>query len=220
MVSSVAVASGGSALSSAAQVALAISVLAAQSLLNCARIDSVARGRPQKNRPCSFFKCPRRNLPRYIKSKAPDFVNPRPSPRAPAPALIHPSLVWQVGWVNLLAAALHTATIVLVVVAVLTLAPSLNAWSVVWSSYDNYSGFAWGPYVVATGLTSSLFVFSGYECSAHVAEETVNAAVEAPAGLVRTVAATVGGGVALLLALLLATTDVAAALGESDDDGR
>ena len=122
----------------------------------------------------------------------------------------------QVGWVNAVAAGVQVASLVIIVVVLLVLSPRLATANYVFFDYYNDTGFPSQTYVTVLGMTAALFSFSGYEASAHMAEETSNSSESAPNGIIYTVFATGIGGVALLLGLLFASTNIPVAL--SDDD--
>jgi amino acid transporter len=67
----------------------------------------------------------------------------------------------------------------------------------------NSSGFDDFPYVVLTGTLTLLFGVAGYEASAHLAEETVNARFVAPWGMVFNIVTTCSVGFIYLLFLVL-----------------
>jgi amino acid transporter len=128
----------------------------------------------------------------------------------------------RVGWVNQVAAFVHMASILIIVVATLVLAPSNNTWSdfvsaaynttvsiapyatgtEVFTAYYNGTGFTSKSFACAIGISAACFAFSGYEASGHIAEETRGATRAAPLGIISTCIATGIGGVALLLTLL------------------
>ena len=102
----------------------------------------------------------------------------------------------QVGWINNLAAVAHLSSMIIIVVALLSLPArgTLNTSNFVFTDYENYTGFTNKSYVSAVGITAALFYFAGYEASAHMAEESVNASEVAPKGIINTVFATGCGG--------------------------
>jgi hypothetical protein len=62
-----------------------------------------------------------------------------------------------------LAAALQGFTVLIIIVAVLTLAPRLSSANYVFTGCINESGFTDRSYVGAVGITAALFDFAGYE---------------------------------------------------------
>lgn len=67
----------------------------------------------------------------------------------------------QIGWLNNCAAIFQVASVFIVFAALFALAPSYTKASDIFTSYTNLSGFSSTSYVVATGITSSLFSFAG-----------------------------------------------------------
>jgi amino acid transporter len=139
-------------------------------------------------------------------------------------------LVWSIlnffridklGWVNTLAAVIHAGSIIVIIVVVLVKTSSAgggpglasNTW--VFTDYENASGFTDDSkqhalndrsYIGAMSIGVAMFAFSGFEASAHMAEETHGMATAAPWGIIWTVFATGLGGFAYMLALLFAIT--------------
>ena len=68
-------------------------------------------------------------------------------------------------------------------------------------------------YVALVGLLMSLFSLSGYEGGAHMAEETTNASISAPKGIILTCIATATTGLTHILGLLYASQSVDLVLG-------
>eukprot|EP01038_Epipyxis_sp_PR26KG_P014579 gene14579-19579_t len=117
-----------------------------------------------------------------------------------------------VGWINSLAAICHSGGILIIIIVILAVPKSLNTGEFVFTSYYNDTGFSSQSYVIAIGLLTGLFAFSGFEASAHMAEETHDAATTAPKGIIYTVFATGIGGIFYVMCLLFSTTDISAAL--------
>lgn len=108
-------------------------------------------------------------------------------------------------------------------VALLACAPSIELGRLV--AFTNYSGEAggnvWPPVgslavLFALGLLLPAYTITGFDASAHAAEETVNAAATVPRGIVRSVLVSGVVGWVMLSAVVLAMPDpgAAAALGE------
>ena len=94
---------------------------------------------------------------------------------------------------------------VAVIVGILFIIPDQHQ-SVSWTftHYVNNTGwdFAGAPiYVFLIGLLMAQYTYTGYDASAHVAEETIGASREAPKGLVRSVWVSIIAGWILLLAV-------------------
>lgn len=97
---------------------------------------------------------------------------------------------------------------VLIIVAVLWIMPAHHqdaAWS--FTTFHNETGWSFGPYVFLMGLLMAQYTYTGYDASAHVAEETKNAAVAAPKGIVMSVLISIIGGWILLFTIVSAIQD-------------
>ena len=97
---------------------------------------------------------------------------------------------------------------VLVIVGALWLLPEKHQ-SVSWTltSFHNETGWTFLPYVFLMGLLMAQYTFTGYDASAHVAEETRNASRSAPRGIVMSVLVSLIGGFILLFSITAAITD-------------
>lgn len=120
-----------------------------------------------------------------------------------------------VGWIMDLGAFLQIATLVVILFTLLMLAPKLNSPDFVFFDYNNDTGINSVPYVASISLLYSLWSFSGYDASAHLAEETQGSRVNAPMGIIYTVAATAIGGFVYTLALLFAVQNITGAIDSS-----
>jgi amino acid permease (GABA permease) len=94
---------------------------------------------------------------------------------------------------------------VLVIVAVLWIVPTHHQ-SVSWTflTFHNNTGWGFGPYVFLLGLLMSQYTYTGYDASAHVAEETKDAAKAAPRGMIMSVVISIIGGWILLYSITAA----------------
>jgi amino acid permease (GABA permease) len=97
---------------------------------------------------------------------------------------------------------------VLIIVAALWILPEKHQ-SVSWTltGFHNETGWSFLPYVFLMGLLMAQYTYTGYDASAHVAEETKNAAKAAPRGIVTSVGVSVIGGFILLYSITAAITD-------------
>ena len=97
---------------------------------------------------------------------------------------------------------------VLIIVAALWILPEKHQ-SVSWTltGFYNETGWSFLPYVFLMGLLMAQYTYTGYDASAHVAEETKNAAKAAPRGIVTSVLVSVIGGFILLYSITAAITD-------------
>ncbi len=94
---------------------------------------------------------------------------------------------------------------VLIIVAALWLLPTSHQ-SVGWTftAWHNETGWSFAPYVFLMGLLMAQYTYTGYDASAHVAEETKGASRAAPRGLVMSVVVSIIGGWILLYSITAA----------------
>lgn len=97
---------------------------------------------------------------------------------------------------------------VLVIVAVLWVLPTHHQ-SFTWTmtAWHNETGFSFAPFVFLMGLLMAQYTYTGYDASAHVAEETKKAAKSAPKGIVMSVVISIIGGWILLYSITAAIQD-------------
>lgn len=81
------------------------------------------------------------------------------------------------------------------------------------TAFVNNTGWASPIYAVLIGLLMAQYTFTGFDASAHVAEETRNAAINAPKGIVNSVLVSLFAGWLLLIAVTSAIKDYDGALG-------
>lgn len=102
------------------------------------------------------------------------------------------SVWWQLGGVAL-------------IVGTLTLAPAQHqSVGFVFGHYNNDTGFTNPVYVAALGCLLAAYTFCGYDASSHLSEETTQAQIAAPRGIVRSIAWSWAAGFVLLAGLLFA----------------
>jgi len=97
---------------------------------------------------------------------------------------------------------------VAIIVVILWVIPTQHqtfAWTM--TSYYNFTGFQFAPYVFLMGLLMAQYTYTGYDASAHVSEETTNAAMSAPRGIVMSVVISIIGGWILLYTITASITD-------------
>ena len=73
-----------------------------------------------------------------------------------------------------------------------------------WQAFEGLSGFAFPMYVVLLGLLNAQYTFTGYDASAHVSEETMQARISAPKGIVNSIWISMIAGFILLLGVSMA----------------
>jgi amino acid transporter len=79
----------------------------------------------------------------------------------------------QLGWINNMAAFIQLSSVVFIVFALLCIPKTLNPSSFVFTQYHNETGFGDSSYVICIGILFSLFSFTGFEASAHMAEGNI-----------------------------------------------
>ncbi|MEV7429224.1 amino acid permease [Nocardioides sp. NPDC092400] len=96
----------------------------------------------------------------------------------------------------------------LIIVGALWILPDSHQ-SVSWTltEYHNETGWTFAPYVLLMGLLMAQYTYTGYDASAHVAEETKQAQIAAPRGIVLSVVVSVVGGFLLLYSITAAIPD-------------
>ncbi|GMA88742.1 amino acid transporter [Angustibacter aerolatus] len=97
---------------------------------------------------------------------------------------------------------------VAIIVAVLAIVPDRHQ-SIGWTfgHYENHNGWNSAVYVFLIGLLMAQYTYTGYDASAHVAEETKNAAISAPRGIVSSVWVSILAGWVLLIAVTASIQD-------------
>ncbi|RPK39183.1 Putrescine importer PuuP [Streptomyces sp. ADI92-24] len=99
---------------------------------------------------------------------------------------------------------------VAVIVSVLAIVPSHHqSPSFVFTEFVNDTGWENPLYVAAIGLLLAQYTFCGYDASAHLSEETSDASVSAPRGIVRSIWVSWLAGFVLLAGLTFAIQDYA-----------
>ncbi|MGW3984967.1 amino acid permease [Streptomyces mirabilis] len=99
---------------------------------------------------------------------------------------------------------------VAVIVGTLTLAPVQHrSVDFVFTHFNNGTGFSNGLYVTALGLLLAQYTFCGYDASSHLSEETTQAQISAPKGIVRSIWVSWIAGFILLAGLTFAIQDYA-----------
>lgn len=105
---------------------------------------------------------------------------------------------------------------VLVIVGALTFAPdSHQSTSFVFTEFVNNTGFSSSMYVVLIGLLMAQYTFTGYDASAHMTEETADASVAGPRGIVRSIWTSWIAGFVLLLGFTYAIQSYDKAVGSA-----
>ena len=125
--------------------------------------------------------------------------------------LIHAALntfgVKLVSFLSTVSAWWHIVGVV-VIVAVLWIMPKTHqdpGWT--FTQWHNETGWTNGVFVFLLGLLMAQYTYTGYDASAHVAEETKNASTAAPKGIVMSVLISIIGGWILLFTIVSAIQD-------------
>jgi amino acid permease (GABA permease) len=105
---------------------------------------------------------------------------------------------------------------VLIIVSVLTFVPSHHqSASFVFTSTFNATGWHSIFYVLLLGLLLAQYTFTGYDASAHMTEETHNAARSGPRGIVMSIVVSLFAGWILLIGITFAIQHYTAELGSA-----
>ena len=108
------------------------------------------------------------------------------------------------GWFNNVSAVYQLISTVVIIVAIIAAAPERSTSDFVWFEYYNSTGMDNTLYICLIGTLTTLYGMSGYEAGSQVSEETTDAQVSAPKGIVNGVIAGVLIGLAFFLGLLYA----------------
>src|SRR5215813_12571963 len=107
---------------------------------------------------------------------------------------------------------------VLIIVAVLAFVPSKHAsGGYVFTHIVNNTGWGSTFYVLLLGLLLAQYTFTGYDASAHMTEETHDAARSGPRGIVNAITVSLVAGWILLLGITFAIRDYDGALNSDTD---
>jgi amino acid permease (GABA permease) len=106
---------------------------------------------------------------------------------------------------------------VLIIVAVLAFVPSHHqSAGFVFGHFYNGTGLTWGTfYIVLIGLLLAQYTFTGYDASAHMTEETRDAATAGPRGIVMSILVSLIAGWVLLIGVTFAIQNYAGEVGSA-----
>jgi amino acid permease (GABA permease) len=104
----------------------------------------------------------------------------------------------------------HLVGVAVIVVILWTVPDQHQTLSWTFTKFVNQTGFGNPIYVFLVGLLMAQYTYTGYDASAHVAEETHNADVDAPKGIVRSVWVSILAGWVLLVSVTAAIQHYAA----------
>lgn len=71
-----------------------------------------------------------------------------------------------------------------VIITILACAPTHQPGSFVFGHFNNNTGWTSPGYVVLCGLLQAQFTLTGFDSSAHMSEETKNAEISGPVGMI------------------------------------
>lgn len=123
-------------------------------------------------------------------------------------ALLNMARIEEMAAINTLVGALNIGTTVTIVMALILLPPVHAPVPAALFNYRNETSINSPYYVIALGLLLSAFGFLEMDTPAVLAEETENAAHEAPRGLLSATLLTGCIGISLIVALILASPDL------------
>jgi amino acid transporter len=128
-------------------------------------------------------------------------------------ALVNAFSVRLVAWLNDFSATVHILGVVILVGALLAFGRAQPV------SFLAHTGFTTRPdgnivLGLANGLVLSMFTFTGYDASAHLAEETHDPARRTPWGILSSVAVSAVAGYLLLASITLAIRDLPSVAGD------
>lgn len=101
----------------------------------------------------------------------------------------------------------HLVGVVVIVGALAFIPAHHQSVGYVLGTFVNNTGINSGFYVVLIGLLIAQYTFTGYDASAHMTEETRNAATAAPRGIVMSIVVSLVAGFVLLLGVTFAIQD-------------
>lgn len=101
----------------------------------------------------------------------------------------------------------HIVGAAIIVGALWIMPTSHQSFSWTMTTWHNETGWSFAPYVFFMGLLMAQYTYTGYDASAHVAEETKGASIAAPRGIVMSVLISVIGGWILLFSITAAIQD-------------
>ncbi|MEU8913085.1 amino acid permease [Streptomyces nigrescens] len=130
-------------------------------------------------------------------------------------AVVNTFRVRVVGFFNTVSVWWHLIGVVVIVGALLIIPDKHQSPGFVFTEFVNNTGWGSAVYVALIGLLMAQYTFTGYDASAHMTEETKNASVEGPKGIVRSIVVSWGAGFVLLFGLTFAIQSYNGAL-ESD----
>ncbi|MFF2567343.1 amino acid permease [Streptomyces sp. NPDC058084] len=127
-------------------------------------------------------------------------------------AVVNTFRVRIVGFFNTVSVWWHLIGVVVIVGALLAVPDRHQSPGFVFTEFVNNTGWGSAVYVALIGLLMAQYTFTGYDASAHMTEETKNASVEGPRGIVRSILVSWAAGFVLLFGLTFAIQSYTGAL--------
>ncbi|MEU5002060.1 amino acid permease [Streptomyces sp. NPDC021622] len=127
-------------------------------------------------------------------------------------ALVNTFRVRVVGFFNTVSVWWHLLGVVVIVGALLLIPDKHQSPGFVFGEFVNNTGWGSAVYVGLIGLLMAQYTFTGYDASAHMTEETKNASVEGPKGIIRSILVSWAAGFVLLFGLTFAIQSYSGAL--------
>lgn len=109
----------------------------------------------------------------------------------------------------------HLAGVAVITIVLLVVPAHHASLHYVFATFKNQTHFRSGVYVFFIGLLFAQYNFTGYDASAHMTEETHDAALAGPRGIVSSIVISLVAGLILMTTVTYATTNYAAAIGSS-----
>ncbi|CDW80760.1 amino acid transporter [Stylonychia lemnae] len=106
------------------------------------------------------------------------------------------------GWFNNTSAVYQFVSTIFVVIVIFLVSPKFSSNKFVFTKFNNQTGFDNTYYVSMLGLLMAMFGFSGYEGGATLAEETTDASVSAPKGIIYSCLLSAITGLIFIMAIL------------------
>ncbi|HWC80096.1 MAG TPA: amino acid permease [Pseudonocardiaceae bacterium] len=109
----------------------------------------------------------------------------------------------------------HLVGVAIIVGAVLILPSHHQSAGFVFGHFVNNTGWGFAPYVFLLGLLNAQYTLTGYDASAHMTEETRDAARSGPRGIVNSILVSLVAGWVLLIGLTFAIQDYSGELNSA-----
>ncbi|KAK3827684.1 MAG: amino acid/polyamine transporter I [Benniella sp.] len=122
--------------------------------------------------------------------------------------LINTFLVKLMAIMNTISVWVHIGGVLIILITLLVKTENKASASFVFTGFINNTGWSSSVYVVLLGLLQSQFTMTGYDASAHMTEETKNADVAGPVGILMAVGVSFVAGLGYLLALTFGIQDI------------